>query len=89
MARSTYSVTQAQSQLPQLLRQAESGMLVGIARRDETVAYLVSRDYLEAIVETLEVLANPDAQKAIATNWVAAYKKYVNREGCPPLEHDQ
>ena len=27
------------------------------------------------------------AQKAIATNWVAAYKKYVNREGCPPLEH--
>ncbi|TMA67160.1 MAG: type II toxin-antitoxin system Phd/YefM family antitoxin [Deltaproteobacteria bacterium] len=66
MARSTYSVTQAQSQLPQLLRQAESGMLVGIARRDETVAYLVSRDYLEAIVETLEILANPHAQKAIA-----------------------
>ena len=50
MARSTYSVTQAQSQLPQLLRQAES----------------VSRDYLEAIVETLEILANPHAQKAIA-----------------------
>jgi len=30
-----------------------------------------------------------DAQKAIATNWVAAYKKYVNREGCPPLENEQ
>ena len=29
------------------------------------------------------------AEKAIATNWVAAYKKYVNREGCPPLEHEQ
>ena len=65
MARSTYSVTQAQSQLPQLLRQAERGDLVRIARRDETVAYLVSPDYLEAIVETMEILANPAAQKAI------------------------
>ncbi len=66
MARSTYSVTRAQSQLPQLLRQAERGILVGIARRDETVAYLLSRDYLEAICETMEILANPEAQKAIA-----------------------
>jgi PHD/YefM family antitoxin component YafN of YafNO toxin-antitoxin module len=66
MARSTYSVSQAQSQLPRLLRQAESGVLVGIARRDETVAYLLSRDYLEAIVETMEILSNPAAQKAIA-----------------------
>lgn len=66
MARSTYSVTRAQSQLPQLLRQAERGVLVGIARRDETVAYLLSRDYLEAICETMEILANPTAQKAIA-----------------------
>ena len=66
MARSTYSVSQAQSQLPRLLRQAEGGVLVGIARRDETVAYLLSRDYLEAIVETMEILSSPAAQKAIA-----------------------
>jgi len=30
-----------------------------------------------------------EAQKSIATNWVAAYKKYVNKEGCPVLEHEQ
>lgn len=66
MARSTHSVTRARSRLPRLLRQAESGVLVGIARRDETVAYLLSRDHLEAIVETMEILANSDAQKAIA-----------------------
>ena len=59
MARSTYSVTRAQSQLPQLLRQAERGVLVGIARRDETVAYLLSRDYLEAICETSLLAAMP------------------------------
>jgi len=68
MARSTYSVTRAQSQLPRLVRRAESGALVGIARRDEKVAYLLSREYLEAIVETMEVLANPAAQKAIAAH---------------------
>ena len=66
MSRSTYSVTQAKSQLRRLLREAERGALVGITRREETVAYLLSRDCLEAIVETMEILANPAAQKAIA-----------------------
>jgi PHD/YefM family antitoxin component YafN of YafNO toxin-antitoxin module len=65
MARSTYSVTQAQSQLPRLLKQAERGTAIGITRRDETVAYLLSRGQLEAIVETMEILANPAARKAI------------------------
>ena len=65
MARSTYSVTRAQSQLPRLVRRAESGALVGIARRDETVAYLLSREYLEAIVETLEILGDPQMVTAL------------------------
>ncbi len=63
---STYSVTQAQSQLPGLLKQAEQGQPVRIRRRDVTVAFLVSRHRMEAIVETMEVLANPEAMKAIA-----------------------
>jgi len=45
-------VTQAQRALPRLVREAEDGAVVGIARRDETVAYLLSRDHLEAIVES-------------------------------------
>jgi len=66
MPRSTYSVSEAQSQLPRLLRQAEAGRLVGISRRDKTVAYLLSRDYLEALVETMELLDDSGARKAIA-----------------------
>ena len=65
MSRSTYSVTQAQSALPRLVREAEAGEFVAITRRDETVAYLLSRDHLEAIVETMELVANPKARKAI------------------------
>ena len=65
---STYSVTDAQTQLPRLIRQAEKGASVSIRRRNETVAYLVSRERMEAIVETLELLANPAAMKANAAH---------------------
>ena len=65
---STYSVTDAQTQLPRLIRQAEKGEPVRIRRRNETVAYLVSRERMEAIVETIELLANPDAMKAVTAH---------------------
>ena len=65
---STYSVTQAQSQLPSLIKKAEKGQAVGIRRRNETVAFLLSRERMEAIVETLEVLSNPEAVKLIAAH---------------------
>lgn len=65
MSRSTYSVSQAQGQLPSLLRLAEEGSVIGIRRRDETVACLVSREQFESLVETMELLASPQAQRAI------------------------
>jgi prevent-host-death family protein len=67
MKRSTYavSVTEAQKQLPRLIRDAEAGRPIGISRHDETVAYIVSRARLDALVETMEILANPKARKAI------------------------
>lgn len=64
----TYSVTQARSKLPSLIREAEEGTPVRIQRRDETVAYVVSRERMEAIVETMELLANPEAMRAIAAH---------------------
>ncbi len=63
--KSTYSVTEAQAQLPGLLRQAARGGSVCIRRRNQTVAYLLSRERMEAIVETLEILGNPQAMRAI------------------------
>lgn len=64
--KSTYSVTEAQAALPRLLREvAEEDRPVAITRRDETVAFLVPRERMEAILETMEILANPDAMAAI------------------------
>ena len=65
---STYPISQAQSQLPRLIREAECHGAVTISRHGDTVAYLVSRDRMEAIVETLEILASPQATKAIANH---------------------
>ncbi len=65
---STYSVTEAQSGLPALIKEAESGTAVRIRRRDRTVAVLVSQERMEAIVETMELLADPQASAAIATH---------------------
>jgi PHD/YefM family antitoxin component YafN of YafNO toxin-antitoxin module len=62
--RSTYSVAEAQTNLPRLLREAVDES-IAIRRRDKTVAYLISSERMEAIAETLEILANPDAMKAI------------------------
>jgi PHD/YefM family antitoxin component YafN of YafNO toxin-antitoxin module len=49
---------------------------VSISRHDETVAYLLSRDHLEAIVETMELLANPRARKAIADHRRGRLKQF-------------
>jgi prevent-host-death family protein len=49
-----------------LIHAAERGEPVRILRRNETVAYLVSRERMEAIVETLELLSSPEAMQAIA-----------------------
>jgi antitoxin YefM len=66
--KSTYNVAQARAQFPRVVRQAESN-LVTITRRDEAVAFLVGRERMEAILETMEILANPEAMK-----WLRAAK---------------
>jgi PHD/YefM family antitoxin component YafN of YafNO toxin-antitoxin module len=65
MGKDTYTVTAAQSQLPRLIRHAESGRTIAIRRRDRTVAYILSQERLDAIVETMELLANPTARKTL------------------------
>lgn len=70
---STYSVSEAQTNLPRLLKDATHHS-IAIRRRDETVAYLVSRRRMEAIAETLELLANPEAMKVIRAHQAGRMK---------------
>ena len=62
--KNTYSVAKAQANFTRILKQAET-QPVSITRHDETVAFILSRERMEAIVETLEIMANPGAMNAI------------------------
>ena len=63
--KTVYSIAKAQRRLPQLVRQVERGDTIAISKNDETVAYLMSKDRIEAITETLEIMANPAAMRAL------------------------
>lgn len=60
----TYSITEAQANFPAVVREAAEHPIV-ITRRDKVVGYLLSPERFEAILETMEILANPEAMKAI------------------------
>ena len=61
---SRYSITEAQANFPALVRAAQNTPIT-ITRRDEVVGYLLSPGRMEAIIETMEILANPKAMRAI------------------------
>jgi len=61
---STYSITEAQANFPAIVR-ASQDHPVTITRRDEVVGYLISPERMEAIIESMEILANPKAMRAI------------------------
>jgi antitoxin YefM len=64
VVKTTYSITSAQANLPKVVREAAKG-LITITKRDEAVAYVVSRERMETLIETLEILGNPKAMKAL------------------------
>jgi PHD/YefM family antitoxin component YafN of YafNO toxin-antitoxin module len=66
--KTTYSITEAQAKLPMLVRETAGGAAVAIQRHGETAAYLISKERLEGILETLELQASPEAIKAVAVD---------------------
>ena len=59
-----YSVEEAQRSLPRILREAEEQTVV-ITQRGKAVAYLLSPERFEAMLETMEIMSNPAAMEAI------------------------
>jgi PHD/YefM family antitoxin component YafN of YafNO toxin-antitoxin module len=60
--KTTFSVAEAQARLPQLVKSRET---IALRKREETVAFIVPRARMEALLETMEILANPAAMRAI------------------------
>ncbi len=59
-----YSVQEAQVELPRILREAEEQTVV-ITQRGKAVAYLLSPERFEAMLETMDIMSNPAAMEAI------------------------
>jgi prevent-host-death family protein len=64
--KSTVSVSEGQNNFPALVKAAEGGRVVTVTRHESPVACVIGHDRMSAIVETLEILANPAAMRAIA-----------------------
>lgn len=63
--KSAYSITEGQAEFPRLVRQAKRG-LISIERHGRVEAFLVSRERMEAIAETMELLANDEFRTTLA-----------------------
>jgi hypothetical protein len=60
--KTTLDVAEAQARLPRLVRAKQT---VSLRQKDQTVAFLVPRERMEALLEAMEILANPQAMRAI------------------------
>ncbi len=66
--KTTYTITEAQAGLPRMVREADGGGALAITRHGATVAYVVSKRRLEGMLESLELLGNGDAMRAIESD---------------------
>ena len=75
---STVTVSQAQAQLPKLLKKDS----FAISRHGKIVGVYLSRDRIEAMIETMEILGDPGFMKALK-EYKAGKMKFVDVEDVP------
>ena len=62
---STVTVSELQAQTPRIVREAERRGIMAVTRHGRVAAFLISKDRVEAMIETMEILSDPEAMKAI------------------------
>jgi prevent-host-death family protein len=73
---STYSITEGQSKFPKVVKEAQAGYIATITKHDDPVAYVVGKERMQALIETMEILADPAAMKAIKDYEAGKLKSY-------------
>jgi len=63
--KNTYTIKEAQREIAAMVRTAERGHLATITRHQKPVAYVISPQRLSELLETMELLADPEAMRAI------------------------
>jgi prevent-host-death family protein len=63
--KNTYTIRELQRDTAAAVRAAESGALVTITRHERPVVHVISDDRLQALLETMELAANPKFVEAV------------------------
>lgn len=61
----SYSIAAGQKSFPEVVAASEKGQPIPIERHGETVAYVVSKERFDAMLETMELLSNPEFVKTL------------------------
>jgi antitoxin YefM len=80
--KSTVSITEGQDTFPALVKAAENGKVVTVTRHDEPVACVIGHERMSAIAETLEVMGNAAAMRALNEH-KAGRTKFGNIDDIP------
>jgi prevent-host-death family protein len=72
--KNTYTIARGQSQFAQLVRDAEKGGIAVVTRHEKPVAYLVSAERLASLMETRELLTNPDFRRILKADRAGTLK---------------
>jgi len=59
LVKDTYSIRELQRDTAGAVREAEAGVLVTVTRNDHPVAHVISAERLGALLETMELTADP------------------------------
>jgi len=64
----SYTIAAGQKDFPKVVSRSEQGDPVPIERHGKTVAYVISKDRFDAVLETLELLSNADFVETLSTH---------------------
>jgi len=62
---STVTVSELQANTPRIIRETERRGMTAVTRHGRIAAFLVSKERIEAMIETMEILSDRQAMKAI------------------------
>lgn len=80
--KSSYSIAAGQKNFPAVVAASEKGEPIPIERHGQTVAYVISKDRFDAVLETMELLSNPEFAASLR-RYEAGETKWVPLEDLP------
>ena len=80
--KTSYSIAAGQKNFPEVVAASEKGEPIPIERHGETVAYVISKDRFDAVLETMELLSNAEFVDALRT-YERGETKWTSLEDLP------